>query len=167
MGCFLNLAVESSVAQTKNQIRRLKAIKLPVVMPSYIPRGFSQVGFDVDIKKADESNPNSLHSGYSAIYAGPNQCNFTVSAAKGGFGAAEYDVVRQWIVNTKLFGQVKLEQLEYAQGDARTFLEVDLTIPPLKSYPDAGYMFQFQCKKNSFIPSEAIKIIQSLKIKNN
>lgn len=149
------------MAQTAEEIRRLESIKLPVVIPNYIPSGFRRSEFWMEIKDTQ----NWMHSSYRLSYQGPNQCDFGVVGAKGGWGAPDF-LVREWIVSTKLFGRVTLEQWESDWIEPPTFLQVELINSPLKRYPDADYRISFSCKNHLFSPSEAIKILQSLKIKD-
>lgn len=146
------------------QIRRIRKVKrgLPLVMPTYIPHRFRLTDFSVNVKSMDSS--------YTAIYKGPNACEVVVTGGVAGWGASPSD--RRKIVNTDLFGKVVLE----ASLSIENFQPIGLiagVIPnsekrysPIKSFPNAGYIFYFECENKLFSIKEASKILESMQMFN-
>ena len=162
----INTTIEqSAIAQTAYQIRQLRAVGIPIVMPTDVPRGFQLTDFQVDIKTSP-SNPEGIQSNYEATYKGPNSCEMGVNGANGGWGAI--DPARQWEVNTPLFGKIILEEYERYQGP-NYFLSAAL--PDFNSgrgvlpgFPKAGYIFSFSCENSVFSPQQASQILKSMQI---
>lgn len=160
------------IRQQVSQIRRLRnKAGIPLVMPTYIPRGFRLTEFVVNI------DDNGEHGSYDALYKGPNNCQIGVNGADGGWGAGQS--ITQKIVNTMLLGKLILEtELEIATWKPTNSL-FTLATPqygdqpfskpkysPIKSFPKAGYIFDFKCQNKMFNLKEASKILQSLQLFN-
>jgi hypothetical protein len=160
-GLLLNIVIsQNTVAQTANQIKKMRAVGIPVVLPSYIPTGYKLTSFKIINYSYDDLYKGS----YKAIYKGKNSCEISALGGDGGFGGG--GSIRQWIVKTELFGRVILEESGDYKG--QNFLNV-LIIPPSRNrefihFPKAGYEFEFQCKYSTFSYKTAIKILKSLRV---
>lgn len=162
----INTAInQSAAAQTAAQIRQLKAVGIPVVMPTEVPRGFKLTDFKVNITTSP-SNPEGIQSNYDATYKGSNSCEIGVNGANGGWGAP--GPVRQWEVNTSLLGKIILEEWEGYEGP--NYL-ISMVLPDFDSgrgvipgFPKAGYIFRFSCENSLFSPQQASQILKSMRI---
>lgn len=169
-GLAFNIAInQSAIAQTATQRQKLKAVGIPVVMPTYVPSGFRLTNFKIDITTSRD-NPQGIQSSYDATYKGPNNCEIGVSGANGGWGAP--GPVREWTVNTQLFGKVILEEWDgsVAIPPVPNYLiagilpNPDSTRGVIKGFPLAGYIFSFSCRNSVFSHQTASRILQSARI---
>lgn len=156
-GCFLSLAVESALAQTTNQLRQLKKVGVPVIMPTYVPRNFRLIDFKF------EAYENEKYGQYKATFKGPNNSCFEIEGDNGGQGAGE-TVIRQWIVNTRFFGKVHLEEAIFdASGrGSRSWLQANIFI---EIGDGVNYFFYSGHKSNCnrISTQEASEVIKSFK----
>lgn len=150
----------SSVAQVA---QALSHRGVPLVMPTFVPQGFRLTHFQTE--GLDESVP-SRYIGYDATYQGPNNCEIDIGGSNGGWGAP--GPVRQWIVNTPLFGEIILEEWEWHQGpnylNAAALPDVDSERGVLPDFPNAGYVFNFSCRYSVFSPQQAAQVLMSMQI---
>lgn len=151
-----------AIAQTAVEVRQMREVGVPVVMPQYVPNGFRLTFFRTTLYGRGMNS-------YAATYEGPNSCAFDITGADGGWGAGGV-TVRKWIINTKLFGKIVLEGLSFDSSSNPTYLYVEilhhrLNRKPLKNYPNAGYLASFNCRNRLFSPQEANKIIHSFRLR--
>lgn len=150
-----DLATNQKVlGQTIDEIRQLKAAGIPVVLPSYLPSGFRLSKWEVSL-----SQPYT----YWGTYKGPNNCEISFQGAnEHNWGAPT--PIRQWVVNTKLFGKVILE--EWSRSDEippkPNYFSFDPSHPALKDFPRAAFIFTFECERSVFSLQEALQILQSM-----
>ena len=152
-----NIAINQSViAQTANQIRKMRAVGVPVVLPSNLPAGFRHTNFtDLSLGPGYVAGP-----GYEVLYDGPNNCSFSVGGSfvvRGG-----NDPVRTWTVNTPILEKVIIEELldSYQRPN---FLSATASGMVL-GFPKAQYEFAFACKYSIFSPQQASQILKSVRI---
>jgi hypothetical protein len=161
-----NIAInQSAIAQTSSQIRKMRAVGVPVVLPSYIPNGFRLTNFKI-------GSPSD-HA-YETTYKGPNNCEISVTGADGGWGAT--GPVREWTVNTQLYGKVILEEWDGSNTTytgPNYFMAGVLPNPNesekgkggvIKGFPKAGYLFVFSCDHSVFSRQTATRILQSARL---
>lgn len=163
-------------AQTTDQINILRKVGVPVILPSYLPSGFRQINFEADIKKSQFA---SYDASYEAIYKGANKCNFRISVCNHCGWGDDINIIREWVINSRLLGKITLMQLAqelqvWIFGDKSREGEV------FKRFPQTNFLFIFSCQRDLsllssleeanttiesklFSPQEAIKIIQSLR----
>ncbi|MGK7931536.1 MAG: hypothetical protein AB4041_08900 [Microcystaceae cyanobacterium] len=151
-------------AQTSNEIRELNNVKVPVVLPNYIPSGFRQTKFEFSIDK------NNNYGDYEAIYQGPNNTCFEIWADNRP-GGGYVEAIREWEVNINVntkSGTLILK--EAGNPDGTKYLIVEDVILGNEANEE-GALFQFDSPTDAFqcnqvSVQEAIKILESLQYKN-
>mgnify|MGYP001797139429 CR=1 FL=1 len=162
---FEDSASQNNIAIAKvpssAQIKYLKENGLPTVLPGQVPTGFDLVDFK-------EESSASFGASYRAVYTGENSCEFDIVGGTGGWGAP--DPVRQWAVQTPLFGEVVLEEYESEIGEnyllATVIPNPVLGKAVISDYPDAGYIISFSCEYGTFNPEQAAEILTLMKVVN-
>jgi|688.fasta_scaffold414651_2 hypothetical protein len=152
-GLLLNTAIsQNTVAQTASQIKKMRAVGIPVILPSYIPPGYKLTSFKIDFSDG--------HS-YEAMYEGPNNCGFGINGSDSSIGGD--DPIRLWTVNTELFGKLSLQELSNSNGKRPNFFQA-MASPEFPKYPKAGYTFAFGCEYSVFSRQQAEQILKSAHI---
>lgn len=144
-----------------SEAEALKKCGVALVMPGYLPEGFTLSSFQQD------PCPGRM-AGYEVIFNGPNRCEFRIRGANGGWGAP--GPIRQWKFRSPLLGPVTLEEWKGSMsnrgGGANylTAMVIPSEAPVLSAYPKAGYVFNFSCVGTLFPPDSAKRILTGVKI---
>jgi hypothetical protein len=147
VGSFpINTSIDQrAVAQTSAQRQKLKALGLPLVLPSYIPPGFQLKEFN--LFKGPDKNDN-----YRALYQGPNSCTFSVNSGPG-IG----DEVRE---KTHSLGATVLGSIYISE----VFELEPRTISFIGNLDRNRYLFfDGRCSSSKFSLEEGKKIVRSLR----
>lgn len=175
---------------TREQLRSLKSLNLPIVFPSYLPERFKLDQVETNLCKAGVAKAGCREgSSYTLVYRHPENICLLVSAVGGGVGggAADFEVK----VPSKLFGEAivlfgdrymtEREPATNATPDPgqmnipqRSLFSIPLPLSSRKGRPpfysvglgDSSYYQQkYGCGSNSRVtPSELIKVLDGLAI---
>lgn len=166
---FLNPLINQRVlAQTSDEIRRLKEVGVPVIMPTYMPSGFWLVDSKFVINEQGPEEKNNIYQGtgwYEVVYKGPNNSCYKILGTDAGMGDGP-TLIRQWAVNNNHIGKVILEELIL---DDNIFFRVHLSFFLSDNADAVVYYFSSPSeitKCNRITVKEAIKIAESLQYIN-
>lgn len=164
------LTSANAIGQTAEQVRQMTDAGVPVMLPSYVPKGFRQINFEFDIIDGTSmiDGTSRKYGEYKAIYRGPNNFCYDIEGSNHPLGAGERKI-RQWVINHKSFGKVILEEAIF--NGISSWLQANIFLAPPTTRYGANYFFysplnsnQSNCNKIS--PQEASKIIHSLRFLN-
>lgn len=184
-GTVLALAVPFAFAKpipglTPAQTRSLKALGIPVAVPSYVPTGFSADNLDLQPCPAN-ANRNAKgvcgrKPNYTIVYRQANNTCFVVNGIADGVGGA--DMEYSYETNTPLLGAVSIG---FGRTSSRTVpsdqpptpAQLKKPQPGLSSFPAGSGPYYnvsvadgerlYGCAKNTSIsPQEFEKVVKSL-----
>jgi len=161
------------------QLSALKSVNRPILVPSYLPDGFTLNKVEVNPCKAGIQRDDC--GGYTLIYRDPDNICLVVSAVGGGLGGADSDF--ETTVTTKLFGEVTIEFGNQPGGAAKPSQDqMNQPQPNLDNFPaplihgntpyyrvstgdDSYYKEKYGCSSRLRItPSELIKVLDGLTV---
>jgi hypothetical protein len=162
MSCVSSLSLntamnQNAVAQTAAQRQQLKAVGLPLVLPSYRPSGYQPPKFKIfQYKPSDgdlyQANDPLKNYHYRVTYEGPNSCNFSVATGPG-----VGDQVREKVhpLGATVFGSNLISEVFEIEPRRISFIG---------NLPNRVLFFNGGCKSSKFSLEEGKKIVRSLRI---
>lgn len=160
------------------QLSALKSVNKTILVPSYLPDGFTLNKVEVDPCKSGIEKDGC---GYHLIYRDPDNICLVVYAVSGGLGGADSDFATT--VTTKLFGEVTIEFGNQPGGAAKPSQDqMNQPQPNLDNFPaplihgntpyyrvstgdDSYYKEKYGCSSRLRItPSELIKVLDGLTV---
>jgi hypothetical protein len=161
MSCVSSLSLnvvmnQSTVAQTASQKQKLKALGLPLVLPSYKPSGYRFTNFTTEQQPSDMDgyNKNDPHKNYNyfATYEGPNSCRFVVGT---GPGVGDKVTEKEHPLGATVFGSNLISEVFEIEPRRISFIG---------NLPNRVLFFNGGCKSSKFSLEEGKKIVRSLRI---
>lgn len=162
MSCVSSLSLnvsmnQSAVAQTATQTQKLKALGLPLALPSYQPSGYRLTKFEIfqykpsdsPLYQADEPLKNYQ---YRAIYEGPNSCSISVVS---GPEVGDYTPTKTYSLGATVLG---------ANIFSQELGEKPYPISFIGEVRHRRIFLYGRCKNSNFNVGEGKKIVRSLRI---
>lgn len=149
----LNVYAKNS-ALTANQIQQVKLIKVPLIVPTYIPANYKLEKIQTvssEIKNMDQGN------NYSITYSDNALNKFTIETVTGGVGDLPYKEVKQ--VKTK-FGVTYLYKEKNCLQSS--WLQYNKNFYKIISGEDCGSEYKNDMHANALSITEAEKVMKSL-----
>lgn len=165
-----------AIALSSEQQAALKALNIPVAVPTYVPPGFivSQIKFNFCSDSAPQSGDCRAGSSYEIIYRTQDNTCLVLDAIGGGLGGPDSEF--HYPIQTDIFGEVEIRFGEIP-GDGNTPTAEQLQMPQSglysfparsRSMPSAYYAVRveeerYSCGRNITIsPLDVESIFKSL-----
>lgn len=149
----LNVYAKNSTL-TANQIQQVKLIKVPLIVPTYIPSNYKLE--KIETVSSQLTGPGQ-GSNYSITYSDNAFNKFTIETTTGGVGDLPYKEVKQ--VKTKFGVTYLYKETNCLQS---SWLEYNKNFYKIISGEDCGNKYKDDMHSNALSVAEAEKVMKSL-----